>query len=206
MLTQEIICEQTPGPTHCSIPFLLRMAAHQIVRTKMCPQPVHLVVIRTKPQKSRPYRYFLVFTTDLTLSVETIVHYYHLRWKIETEFRDSKESFGFDHYQVRSQTAIQRSVVLSFLSASLTQMMALPKFQQAHPDALPKLKVALKEMNIHWYHPTQWTLGLIARYVRPACACPHADRWQKSRQGFAASFSQNKNNTIFDNAFTDVAG
>lgn len=171
-------------------------AAHQIVRTKMCPQPVHLVVIRTKPKKSRPYRYFLVFTTDLTLSVETIVHYYHLRWKIETGFRDSKESFGFDHYQVRSQTAIQRSVVLSFLSASLTQMMALPKFQQAHPDALPKLKVALKEMNIHWYHPTHWTLGLIARYVR----------WQKSRQGFAASFSQNKNNAIFKNAFTDVAG
>ena len=65
-------------------------AAHQIVRTKMCPQPVHLIVIRTKPKKSRPYRYFLVFTTDLTLSVETIVHYYH------------KESFGFDHYQVRS--------------------------------------------------------------------------------------------------------
>ena len=135
-----------------------RALRRQVVRTKMCPQPVHLIVIRTKPKKSRPYRYFLVFTTDLTLSVETIVHYYHLRWKIETGFRDSKESFGFDHYQVRSETAIQRSVVLSFLSASLTQLLALPKFQQAHPDlpvrvrtqtgALPKLKVALKEMSV----------------------------------------------------------
>ena len=48
----------------------------------------------------------------------------------------------------------------------------------------------------------------------PACAwhaClraarKQADRWQKSRQGFSASFSQNKNKTILDNAFTDVAG
>ena len=82
--------------------------AHAVVRSKMCPEPVHLVVIRTKPKKSQPYRYFLVFTTDLTLSVEQIVYYYTLRWKIETGFRDCKQSFGFDQYRTRSKNAIQR--------------------------------------------------------------------------------------------------
>jgi len=169
--------------------------AHQIVRTKMCPVPVRLVIIRTCPKPNKPYHYFLVYTTDLNLAVETIVYYYILRWTLETGFRDGKESFGFDHYQVRSETAIQRSVVLSFVAASLTQLLALPKFQQQQ-DGLPALKVGLQQMNIHWYHPTRWTLGLIVRYIR----------WRKSRPFFSASFSQFENPTKFKNAFAEVAG
>lgn len=170
--------------------------AHQFVRTRMCPDPVHLVVVRTRPKKHKPYRYFLVYTTDLTLSVETIVHYYDLRWTFETGVRDSKESFGFDHYQVRSETSIQRSVVLSFLSASLIQLTALPQFQQQHPEGLPELKVGLCQMNIHWYHPIRWTLGLIARYIR----------WQKSQQLFSASFSADENAMKNENPYSVAAG
>ena len=170
--------------------------AHQIVRTKMCPQPVHLVVIRTRPKPYKPYRYFLAFTTDLNLGVETIVYYYDLRWKIETGFRDCKESFGFDHYQVRSETAIQRSVVLSFLSASLTQLLVLPQFQNEQPEGLPQVSQAVKEMNIHWYHPARWTLGLIIRYIR----------WRQIPQLLSTSFSKHKNSTLLQNTFTDVAG
>jgi hypothetical protein len=170
--------------------------AHQMVRTKMCPDPVRLVVVRTRPKKNKPYHYFLVYTTDLTLSVETIIHYYDLRWTFETGIRDSKESFGFDHYQVRSETSIQRSVVLSFLSASLTQLMALPQFQQQHPEELPELEIGLKQMNIHWYHPKRWTLGLIARYIR----------WKKSRQLFSASFSVDKNTMKNEKPYFVAAG
>lgn len=169
--------------------------AHQIVRTKICPIPVRLVVIRTRPKPNKPYRYFLIYTTDLNLAVETIVYYYILRWTLETGFRDGKESFGFDHYQVRSQSAIQRSVVLSFVTASLTQLLALPQFQHQQ-DGLPELKVGLQEMNIHWYHPTRWTMGLIVRYIR----------WRKSRQFFSASFSQIENHSKFQKPFPDVAG
>lgn len=169
--------------------------AHQIVRTKMCPLTVRLVVIRTKPVKSRPYRYFLVFTTDLTLPVETIVYYYDLRWKIETGFRDSKQSFGFSDYQVKSETAIQRSVVLSFIGASLTQLMALPKFRQEQPDALPQVEDALQKMNIHWYRPHRWTLGLIARYIR----------WQTMRHLFPASLGGDQNATKKENSYSIAA-
>lgn len=114
----------------------------------------------------------------------------------DIRFRDGKESFGFDHYQVRSETAIHRSVVLSFVAASLTQLLALPQFQQQHQNGLPALKVGLLEMNIHWYHPTRWTLGLIVRYIR----------WRKSRQFFSAGFSQSENLTKFQNPFAEVAG
>ena len=168
--------------------------AHRIVRSKMCPQPVHLIVIRTKPKKSYPYRYFLVFTTDLTLSVEQIVYYYTLRWKIETGFRDCKQSFGFDHYRVQGKKAIQRSVVLSFIGTSLTQLMVLPHVLQVHHQTRPDLKRALKEMNIHWYDPKRWTLGLVATYLR----------WQMRHQIYAASLVPNKNATYIPEHCTDT--
>ena len=162
--------------------------AHRVVRTKMCPEPVHLVVIRTKPVKSQPHRYFLVFTTDLTLSVEKIVYDYTLRWKIETGFRDCKQSFGFDHYRTRSKKAIQRCVTLSFIAASLTQLMALPAFLKAHKQTQTHLQDALQEMNIHWYHPKRWTLGLGVAYLR----------WQMRRQIYSDSFVFHKNSHNID--------
>lgn len=167
--------------------------AHQVVSTKMCPEPVRLVVIRTKPKKSPTFRYFLVYTTDMTLSVESIVYFYLLRWKIETCFRDCKESFGFDHYQVQSETAIQRSVVLSFIAASLTQLLVLPNFQNQQVEALPTVDRALRDMNIHWYHPKRWTLGLIVKFIRGRCS-------------FSSCFFHFKKQTIFQNPFSSVAG
>ena len=170
--------------------------ADLIVRTRVCPQKIHLVVVRTRPKKSKPYRYFLVYTTDLTLSVETIILHYKRRWTFETGMHDSKESFGFDHYQVRSETAIQRSVSLAFVSASLTQLLALPQFQQTHSETLPSLGQGLDEMNIHWYHPKRWTLGLVIRYIR----------WKYIRQVFPASFSDDKQLTKLENSYPIAAG
>ena len=55
-----------------------QVASH-VVRTKMCPTDVRLVVIRTRPKRSKPYRYFCVFTTDMTLEIPKIVEYYRQR-------------------------------------------------------------------------------------------------------------------------------
>lgn len=79
--------------------------ASQIARTRMCPADVRLVVIRTKPRRSKPYRYFLVFTTDLTLEIPQIVEYYRQRWQIETAFRDAKQHFGFNGYKLYQTVA-----------------------------------------------------------------------------------------------------
>jgi hypothetical protein len=170
--------------------------AHQIVRTRMCPQPVHLVVIRRRPHKSKSYRYFLVYTTDLTLSVETIVRYYKLRWGFETNMRDTKEALGFDQYQVRSQRAIQRSVLLSFVAASLTQLVAWPAFEQSHAKTFPSLAQGLAQMGIHWYHPRQWTLGLLLRYLRG----------QKRRSLFLTSMADEENHEKRGHPYPIAAG
>ena len=170
--------------------------AHHKVRTRMCPEPVHLVVIRTRPKKSKPYRYFVVYTTDLSLSVEAILRYYKLRWGFETNMRDTKEELGFDHYQVRSQRSINRSVQLSFVAASLTQLIAWPAFEKVHDQVFPAVDEGLAQMNIHWYHPKRWTLGLLLRYVR----------WQKRDTLFSLSIAEKENNEKMDTHYAIAAG
>ena len=136
--------------------------ASKIVRTKMCPADVRLVVIRTRPKKSKPYRYFLVFTTDMTLEISQIVKHYRHRWQIETAFRDVKQNFGFDKYQVKSRKSINRFVQLSFVAASLTKLVLT-----THPQTeRVRVEDVCQQLGIHWYRPGRLTLGLCVAFLR----------------------------------------
>lgn len=141
--------------------------ADSIVRTKMCPFPVRLVVKRTKPKKGKPYRYFMAYTTDLELPVETILRYYRLRWELETAFRDAKQNFGFDAYQVQSQKSISRFVQLSFVATSIIQWL----FVQQREAASINVDDVLNALGIHWYHPKKLTRGLMGAYLRYLFFC-----------------------------------
>ncbi len=142
--------------------------ASKIVRTKMCDTDVRLVVIRSRPKVSKPYRYFCVFTTDLTLEIPKIVAYYRQRWQIETAFRDTKQHFGFDTYRLKSRKSINRFVQLSFLAANLTKLVF------ARSDALRKeisVQEVCQHLNIHWYLPEKLTQGnLRVAYLRSQIA------------------------------------
>jgi len=122
--------------------------ASAIVWTKMCPQQVRLVVRRTRVDETKPYKYFMVYTTDMSLTIETVLRYYRLRWEQETAFRDTKQNFGFDNYQVRSHKSISRFVQLSFVATSVMQLM------YSLPDTLKNLSIeeVLETLGIHWYN------------------------------------------------------
>ena len=154
--------------------------ASKVVRTKMCPVDVRLVVIRTRPKPSKPYRYFCVFTTDMTLEIPQILEYYQRRWQIETAFRDAKQHFGFDAYQVRSRKSINRFVQLSFIAASLTKLI----FSTPQPIA-DRINVSevCQHLGIHWYHPRKLTQGLRVAYLQS----------QIRRLRFSASFKEKTN-------------
>ena len=139
--------------------------ASEVVRTKMCPTDVRLVVIRTRVKPSKPYRYFCVFTTDMTLELPKIVEYYRQRWQIETAFRDVKQHFGFDAYRVKSRKSINRFVQLSFVAASLTKLVFL-KFGSRYPSDRVSVKEVCEHLGIHWYHPKHLTQGLRVAYLQ----------------------------------------
>ena len=121
--------------------------ASKVVRTRMCDADVRLVVIRNRRKVSKPYRYFCVFTTDLTLEIPKIIKYYQHRWQIETAFRDAKQHFSFNAYRLKSRKSINRFVQLSFVAASLTKML----FTKS--DATEKVlsvQLVCDHLGIHW--------------------------------------------------------
>ena len=152
----------------------------KVVRTKMCDADVRLVIIRSRRKSSKPYRYFCVFTTDLTLEIPKIVEYYRQRWQIETAFRDAKQHFGFDTYRLKSRKSINRFVQLSFVAASLTKLVF------ARSNALEKeisVEKICQHLNIHWYLPEKLTQGLRVAYLRSQIAV----------SAFSARFKQKTN-------------
>ena len=138
----------------------------KVVRTKMCDAAVQLVVIRTRPKRSQPYRYFCVFTTDLTLEIPKILEYYRQRWQIETAFRDAKQHFGFDAYRLKSRKSINRCVQLSFTAAALTKLI----FSTAERQKPISVQEVCQQLGIHWYRPEKLTQGLRVAYLRSQMA------------------------------------
>jgi len=163
----------------------IQIASHP-VRTKMCPVDVQLLVIRRCPKPSKPYRYFLVFTTDLTLEVSKILEYYQQRCQIETAFRDLKQQFGFSAYQVKSRKSINRFVQLSCIAASLTKLI----FLLPHPTEKPiNVETICEYLGIHWYHPRKLTQGLRTAYLQA----------QIREFGFSTSATEDKNSLNISN-------
>ena len=162
----------------------------KIVRTKMCDADVRLVVIRNRPKASKPYRYFCVFTTDVTLEIPKIIEYYRQRWQIETAFRDAKQHFGFDAYRLKSRKSINRFVQLSFVAASLTKLIFTT------PDATQKeisVQEVCQHLGIHWYRPKKLTQGLRVAYLR----------WQMTAASFFAKFNEKTNSQNIKVSFQD---
>ena len=155
-----------------------QIASH-LVRTKVCPVAVRLVVIRTRPKRSKPYRYFLVFTTDLTLQIPKIVEYYRHR-----------QEFGFSAYRVKSRKSINRFVQLSFSAASLTKLI----FSMPHPTENPiNVKTVCEYLGIHWYHPRKLTQGLRVAYLQSqirACGFSTSSTEKTNLQNISTSFQQ----------------
>ena len=162
----------------------------KIVRTKMCDADVRLVVIRNRPKTSKPYRYFCVFTTDLTLEIPKIVEYYRQRWQIETAFRDAKQHFGFDAYRLKSRKSINRFVQLSFVAASLTKLI-FTRRDATHKEI--SVEKVCEHLNIHWYRPGKLTQGLRVAYLRSQIAI----------STFSAKFKEKTNSQNINVSFQD---
>ena len=164
--------------------------ASKVVRTKMCDVDVRVVVIRTRRKASHPYRYFYVFTTDLTLEIPEIVKYYRQRWQIETAFRDVKQHFGFDAYRLKSRKSINRFVQLSFLAASLTKLL----FTAPQPtQKVISVQTVRQHLGIHWYRPKKLTQGLRVAYLRS----------QMAESLFSPSFNEKTNSQNISTPFQE---
>lgn len=141
--------------------------AAKIVRTKMCPVDVRLVVVRTRKKASQPYRYFCLFTSDLERPVAELIQHYKNRWQIETAFRDVKQNFGFNTYQLRNRKGLNRFAQLSFVAATLTQLIFTNTASETKIDDVSfGVADVLRALNMHWYQAKYLTRGLMTAYLQ----------------------------------------
>lgn len=86
---------------------------------KGCSVPLKVVVIfgRWNEQDDKDVHVFV--TNDTSMSAYSLISSYLLRWGIEQIFRELKDTFGFDQYQVRHQKQIERYWSLCILAWGL---------------------------------------------------------------------------------------
>jgi len=74
------------------------------------------------------------FSTDLLISAEKAVKLIAARWSIETAFKDLKEHFGLNDWQVRKEKPVTRSVTISCIAHSLLTLWTYRESQKKQLD------------------------------------------------------------------------
>ena len=80
------------------------------------------------------------FTTDMHMSIESVLTRIAARWSLENLFKDIKEHLGWSHWQCRVEKAVRRSATLTCAAASLLLLWSHEHATQKQPefwDVLP---------------------------------------------------------------------
>lgn len=113
-------------------------------KLKDCKIEVRVIFVFDKWSKHDDNDTHILITTNLGMDVRTAILTYLLRWGIEESFRELKDTFFFDQYQVRHQEQIQRHWIMSFLAWTLAywikQNGCLSKILNAPPQTLGECK------------------------------------------------------------------
>lgn len=89
-------------------------------------QLLNIVILRVTNLENQKVSTNVWFCTDLAISYLTLLHYYHLRFQIEFDFRDAKQHFGLSDFKNYKQRNLTNFVNLSFT------MVLISKIYQAH--------------------------------------------------------------------------
>lgn len=82
---------------------------------------LNVVIIVKYNLQTQKRRHVILFSSDLTLSAEKIIHYYSLRFQIEFNFRDAKQFWGMEDFMALKETAVINAVSLSLFMVSVSQ-------------------------------------------------------------------------------------
>ena len=121
-------------------------------KLKDCSIPVKVIFIFDKWSSSDDKDVHILITTNTLMSTRDAILTYLLRWGIEESFRELKDSFCFDQYQVRDQKQIQRHWIMAFLAWTLTywikQNGCLSKILEQPPRTIGECKQAIASLII----------------------------------------------------------
>jgi hypothetical protein len=118
-----------------------------VSRIKDCSTKLKIIFVFDSWSEFDDQKAHVLISTDIVSSDKKIISTYLLRWGIEENFRELKDDFAFDQYQVRHQKQIQRHWILSFLAWSITywikQNGCLSKIIHEPPENIAQCKKAV---------------------------------------------------------------
>jgi hypothetical protein len=111
---------------------------------KLFPHSLNVVILVKTHLKTQGQSHVILFSDDLTLSHETIVEYYKLRFQLEFNFRDAKQYWGLEDFMNIKEQSVTTAVNLSFFLVNVSQIL-LTSYRQTHPDfSLEDLKARFR--------------------------------------------------------------
>jgi hypothetical protein len=132
---------QADGPAKSIFTYTLKS------KLKNCSTPLQIFFIFDKWSTTDDKNVHVLITNNLAIPAREAISIYLLRWGIEESFRELKDDFCFDQYQVRHQEQIQRHWIMSFLAWSLAywikQNACLSKIIHSPPQSISQCKEAV---------------------------------------------------------------
>jgi hypothetical protein len=98
---------------------------------KLFPQLLNIVIIVKTNLTTQAHAHVILFSSDLSLSYETIIEYYKLRFQIEFNFRDAKQYWGLEDFMNINEQPLTNAVNLSFFMVNVSQALR-EKFRTVH--------------------------------------------------------------------------
>jgi putative transposase len=96
--------------------------------------PITVVILVKTNLESGARAHAVLFSSDLKLTHDTLIHYYRLRFQIEFNFRDAKQFWGMEDFMVVKETPVANVVNLSLFMVNVSRRL-LVDFHGVQPNA-----------------------------------------------------------------------
>jgi len=96
--------------------------------------PINVVILVKTNLQTGACAQVVLFSSDLKLPYDTLIHYYRLRFQIEFNFRDAKQFWGMEDFMVINKTPVTNAVNLSLFMVNVSRRL-LADFHATRPDA-----------------------------------------------------------------------
>jgi hypothetical protein len=129
---------------HNSTEHAIRTEIYQMpMLHKLFPHVLNIVIIVKINIKTQARAHVILFSSDLSLSYDTIIAYYKLRFHIAFNFRDAKQYWGLEDFMNIKEQPLTNAVNLSFFMVNLSQAL-LQKFRKAPP------RFSIEDLKAHY--------------------------------------------------------
>jgi SRSO17 transposase len=96
----------------------------------------HWLLVRRSVQDPDDLAYYVVFAPKESTTLEELVRVAGTRWRIESCFEETKDSFGLDEYEVRKWDAWHRHITLSLLAYAFVSVLRSKEAQKGGPPQM----------------------------------------------------------------------